>query len=175
MPGKFTPFISVHTITDDVELSFYIDKLNYIPLTKKYYYNNIVINNIVDDATTYVLNISMDINKLLYTSELSHLYFHNKYLYNINYISTLPFVTTLNFNFIISHGIYDSINDITTTEFSNDIKEKLNCVLFNDFIIYDVITNNKTLAFISNSLDLSSELAMILTTGSDEYLLTEST
>jgi len=32
----YFPFISVHTITSADELNFYMNELNYVPLTKKY-------------------------------------------------------------------------------------------------------------------------------------------
>lgn len=171
----YFPFISVHTITSADELNFYMNELNYVPLTKKYQYNNININNILDTTNNWEINIDININDLLYNKTLSILFLYNKYLSNTTYLSSLTSSHQFSFKFILSKSSYPLLSDVTTTEFLIELQDKLNCVLFNDFIVYDAINNNKTMMIISPTLHLGGEFHIILDGIDGRYYMSEST
>jgi len=75
---------------------------------------------------------------------------------------------------LISKANYPTEADLNITTFITELQEKLNCILFDDFIIYDSITNNKDLIFLSDTISLTPEFTFSLESGGDKYITSES-
>lgn len=151
--SKYVKCIDIHQITSSEEFEFYKD-LDYIPLTKKYYYTLNSINAITDNTTYYTINVTLDVYNLLYDNYLKNTLYSNIYLENSSYINKLQYNTSINLNIIFDSNYFYSYNDCTIFVNSNDFSTKLsghlNCILFNDIVVYFKIKNNISLNIISD-------------------------
>jgi hypothetical protein len=143
--NKYIKFTEIHPITSVDEFNLY-SKISNIPLTKKYFYKlNSIINDITTTENYYSIKITLDLYDLLYNDILFNSFLTNEYLDNTSYINSLNINTS---NYIIDilfkkiqFTDYTDFTNYLTTEFAIDFINHLNCILFDDYIIYNNLNN----------------------------------
>lgn len=136
-------FLKPNMITSDEELEFY-KMIGFIPLTKKYFYKYNSFSNYqqIDDYVT--IDLLIDVHDYIYSKQLVKNYLSNVHIYNSSQIDTLPFNSTIQ---IKVHFKKLNIDATTLPTIISDLIIKMNCVLFDDIIIYEKLKTNQSLNF----------------------------
>lgn len=142
-------FFKPHMITSEDEFLFY-QLIGYVPLTKKYFYKLNGFSNYLSENNQVSIQIKIDVFNYKYDYQLSKNFLSNFQNYDDMQIDSL----LLNSSIDIVLNLYN-IKDVNTNveSFINILIDKMNCVLFDDIIIYEKLKTEHSLEFfISNSL-----------------------
>lgn len=168
---RYVKCIGINQITSENEFDFY-EELDNVPLTKKYYYKLKSINSIDSSSNYYNVNIDIDVHNLIYNNYLKHNLYSNGYLTNDEYLNSLSFNSTINLNIIFDKDIFFNYTDCTNYVYSNDFEVNLlghiNCILFNDVIVENIINGSISLKIIS---DIYFENKFILNINDNDFYI----
>lgn len=157
--NKYLRCNGIHTVTSEEELNLFYE-LDGVPLTKKYYYT--LVNKTVTGLTDNTQKVEVDINvyDLIYDAYLVSSILTNGYLNSESYLNALTLNTTVKLNIIFSEYDFNNIVELTTyvnsDEFSVNLLGHMNCVLFDDIIVYDII-NNSTIVDILTNIEFTNK------------------
>jgi hypothetical protein len=169
--NKYLKCIGINQITSEAEFDFY-ESLDNVPLTKKYYYKLNNINDIEATSNYYNINVTIDVYDLIYNNYLKHNLYSNSYLENPEYLNSLISNSTISLNIIFDKNSFfdysDCANYVNSEEFAIKFLGHINCILFNDTIVYNIITGNITLNIIT---DLYFENKFILNVNVDDFYI----
>lgn len=143
----------IHTITSEDEFNLFLD-LDGVPLTKKYYYTLNSTNNIEHlNNNKFKIEVSINVYDLIYNNFFKHNLFSNNYLISQSYLNSLSLNSIVNINLIFNDKEFTDIINFeeytNSSDFTNDFLGHLNCVLFDDIIIWAIINNNIDLTIVT--------------------------
>lgn len=139
-------FFKPHKIDENYELEAY-KNISYIPLTKKYFYKfkNLSDFTTIDNYNT--VTVTIEIFEYLYTSTMLKNYFSNIHIYDNEQTNSLSYISDITITFNFSHIVDTIITNETIESVIIDLITKMNCILFDDEIIYEKLKTNYNLDF----------------------------
>jgi hypothetical protein len=133
-------------ITSENELNFY-KLISYIPLTKKYLYKFISSTNYEEDGDYITTEMTFGVYNYKYNKDLAQNYLSNVHVYDQTWIDSLAHNTNITIKLHFKNITDAQITSSNINNILKDVINKMNCILFDDIVIYEKIKDGHNLEF----------------------------